>query len=111
MVLSSVSIPLLQRVYPPILNPLQPQKLTTEGCQQFQENIHITQQGHNRGNFPGGGRRSFEIIETDGDCSLILFEGSGNTGTKLNLGNQKNIHVCEGAADGRYFLSFDVYCA
>jgi hypothetical protein len=110
MLLSSALTPSLQQVHIPLLNPKK-LRLNFTGCQQFQEYIHITQQGHNRGDFPGGGRRSFQIIETDADCSLILFEGRGNTGAKLNLGNQKNVNVCEGATDGRYFLSFDVYCA
>ncbi|KAI5375922.1 hypothetical protein CC77DRAFT_1092904, partial [Alternaria alternata] len=83
---------------------------SSTSCQAFQENIHITQPSHNRGNFPGG-RRSFQIVETDADCSLIVFEGRDNTGGKLNFGNQKNKGTCWGATDGRVYQSFDVYCA
>ncbi|KAF2834980.1 hypothetical protein M501DRAFT_1061360 [Patellaria atrata CBS 101060] len=79
-------------------------------CVGFEQNIHITQAGHNRGNFFGE-RRSFEYLASDGKCRLIAYTGDNQSGSSVDFGlTGTGSKGCRQAADQRAFRSFDVFC-
>ncbi|KZT53476.1 hypothetical protein CALCODRAFT_486310, partial [Calocera cornea HHB12733] len=76
-------------------------------CQSFEEFIQVGDVGANANNFPGP-RSSFQVIDPDGDCEVILFTEPNFSGTRVTLGVNLSVGECFGGAAGESFQSFDI---
>ena len=78
-------------------------------CVDFQEYVHITQSGSNKGNLSNG-RRRLQIIHPDNRCKILIYDGNNEQGNYAGYFENLGMTICFGFADGREIKSFNVVC-